>query len=164
MQLFVHEGITPSIRRAFVIYLASHNRPVHEVLFPPQRDIRQEYERSSRGMTTEQVDLPTLLTARDRMEHELQSGVDANERRFLVSLVSNQPEWALLRIAHLDQMPGIRWKLRNLSNLQTGTAEPRQIRRAGWHSRAATRVGEARAQPTSDRHFSSQIGLNAHQN
>ncbi len=37
----------PGIRRAFVVYLASHNRPVHEVLFPSLRDIRQEFE--SRG-------------------------------------------------------------------------------------------------------------------
>ena len=29
MQLFAHEGITADIRRAFVVYLASHNRPVH---------------------------------------------------------------------------------------------------------------------------------------
>ena len=41
MQLFAHEGITAGIRRAFVVYLASHNRPVHEVLFPSLRDIRQ---------------------------------------------------------------------------------------------------------------------------
>jgi predicted nucleotidyltransferase component of viral defense system len=40
-QLFAHEGITPGIRRAFVVYLASHNRPVHEVLFPATRDIGQ---------------------------------------------------------------------------------------------------------------------------
>jgi hypothetical protein len=33
LQLFAHEGITPGIRRAFVVYLACHNRPVHEVLF-----------------------------------------------------------------------------------------------------------------------------------
>jgi predicted nucleotidyltransferase component of viral defense system len=43
MQLFAHEGITAGIRRAFVVYLASHNRPVHEVLFPALRDIRNEY-------------------------------------------------------------------------------------------------------------------------
>ena len=42
MQLFAHEGITPGIRQAFVVYLASHNRPVHEVLFPSQRDITQD--------------------------------------------------------------------------------------------------------------------------
>jgi predicted nucleotidyltransferase component of viral defense system len=34
MELFAHGGITPSIRRAFVVYLASHNRTIHEVLFP----------------------------------------------------------------------------------------------------------------------------------
>jgi predicted nucleotidyltransferase component of viral defense system len=28
LQLFAHEGITAGIRRAFVVYLASHNRPV----------------------------------------------------------------------------------------------------------------------------------------
>jgi predicted nucleotidyltransferase component of viral defense system len=42
MQLFAYEGITPAIRQAFVVYLASHNRPVHEVLFPAKRDITQE--------------------------------------------------------------------------------------------------------------------------
>jgi hypothetical protein len=41
MQLFAHEGITPSIRQAFVVYLVSHNRPGHEVLFPAKRDITQ---------------------------------------------------------------------------------------------------------------------------
>jgi predicted nucleotidyltransferase component of viral defense system len=34
MQLFAHGGIIPEIRRAFVAYLASHNRTLHEVLFP----------------------------------------------------------------------------------------------------------------------------------
>lgn len=49
MQLFAHEGITLGIRRAFVVYLASHNRPVHEVLFPTLRDISQDYERTFKG-------------------------------------------------------------------------------------------------------------------
>jgi predicted nucleotidyltransferase component of viral defense system len=45
MQLFAHEGITPAIRRAFVVYLTGHNRPIHEVLFPTLRNIG--YERSA---------------------------------------------------------------------------------------------------------------------
>lgn len=118
MQLFAHEGISPGIRRAFVVYLACHNRPVHEVLFPASRDISQEYERNFKGMTSEPVELPELLAARERMMHELQSGLDAEERRFLLSLVANQPEWPLLGIEHLDQLPGIRWKRHNLGQLQ----------------------------------------------
>ena len=123
MQLFAHEGITANIRRAFVVYLASHNRPVHEVLFPTLRDIGQEYERNFIGMTTEPVELAALLTTRERMVQELQSGLDAQERRFLRSLVANKPEWSLLGIAHLDQLPGIRWKLHNLGQLELKNAK-----------------------------------------
>lgn len=118
MQLFAHEGITAGIRRAFVVYLASHNRPVHEVLFPALRDIGQEYERNFKGMTAEPVELPQLLAARERMVHELQSGLDADERRFLLSLVAGRPEWPLLGIEHAEHLPGIRWKLHNLAQLE----------------------------------------------
>jgi hypothetical protein len=118
MQLFAHEGITANIRRAFVVYLASHNRPVHEVLFPTLRNIEQEYERNFIGMTIEPVELSALLAARERMLRELQDGLDANERGFLLSLVAGRPQWPLLGIAHLEHLPGIRWKLHNLALLE----------------------------------------------
>ena len=118
MQLFAHEGITAGIRRAFVVYLSSHNRPVHEVLFPALRDISQEYEHNFKGMTTEPVQLHELLNAREQMIHILQQGLDTNERRFLLSLVANKPEWQLLGFEHLEQLPGIRWKLHNLAALE----------------------------------------------
>jgi predicted nucleotidyltransferase component of viral defense system len=123
MQLFDHEGITPDIRRAFVVYLASHNRPVHEVLFPALRDIRQDYERTFKGMTTEVVPLPRLLAARDELLSQLQKGLDEKERGFLVSLVQNRPAWDLLEFPHLAQLPGIRWKLHNLSQLEKTNPE-----------------------------------------
>ena len=117
MQLLENEGITPGIRRAFVVYLACHNRPVHEVLFPPLRDIRQEYERSFKGMTAAPVQLDALLAVRECMEQEIQSGLDVDERRFLLSLVAGRPDWPALGIAHAEQLPGIRWKLHNLEQL-----------------------------------------------
>ncbi len=117
MQLFAHEGITPAIRRSFVVYLACHNRPVHEVLFPVPRDISQEYERTFKGMTAEPVALEELIATRDRLIHELQKGLDADERKFLISVVRNQPEWNLLGTTHFPDLPGIRWKLSNLEKL-----------------------------------------------
>jgi predicted nucleotidyltransferase component of viral defense system len=118
MQLFEHEGITPGIRRAFVVYLAGHNRPVHEVLFPQLRDIRQEYEQNFDGMTTDPVPLDALLVARERMVRELHTELDDHERRFLLSLVAATPDWSLLGLAHLEQLPALRWKLQNLMQLQ----------------------------------------------
>jgi predicted nucleotidyltransferase component of viral defense system len=122
LQLFAHEGITAGIRRAFVVYLASHNRPVHEVLFPSLRDIRQEFEHNFAGMTAEPVELDALLAARERMVRELQQGLSADERRFLLSLVSAKPEWSLLGVPHLEQLPGLRWKLQNLERLRKADA------------------------------------------
>ena len=117
MQLLENEGITPGIRRAFIIYLACHNRPVHEVLFPPMRDIRQEYERNFKGMTAQPVELGVLLGVRERMVQEIQAGLDTDERRFLLSLVAGRPDWSTLGIAHAEYLPGIRWKLHNLQQL-----------------------------------------------
>lgn len=118
MQLFAHEGITPGIRRAFVVYLASHKRPVHEVLFPTLRDVRQEFEHNFAGMTADPIKLDTLLAARERMIRELQHGLTKDERRFLLSLVAAEPEWALLGVPHLEHLPGMRWKLQNLERLR----------------------------------------------
>jgi predicted nucleotidyltransferase component of viral defense system len=117
-ELFSHEGITPRIRRAFVVYLASHNRPIHEVLFPELRDIRQDYERTFQGMTREPVALNTLLEVRARLVDQIHRELDENERKFLLSLVSNDPQWNLLGIDHLAELPAIRWKLRNLEELK----------------------------------------------
>jgi predicted nucleotidyltransferase component of viral defense system len=118
MQLFAHEGITAAIRRAFVVYLASHNRPVHEVLFPELRDIRAEFEQNFIGMTTDPVKLAALMEARDRMIKELPASLDADERRFLLSLVRAEPDWKALGLAHAADLPAIRWKLQNLTRLK----------------------------------------------
>jgi len=123
MQLFAHEGITPAIRRAFVIYLAGHSRPLHQVLFPAPRNIQQDYENNFQGMTAEPVSLDALLAARERLMSELQQGLDDAERRFLVSLVTGAPEWSLLGIPHIEFLPGIRWKLHNLAQLQKTDAK-----------------------------------------
>jgi predicted nucleotidyltransferase component of viral defense system len=125
MQLFQHEGITPGIRRSFAVYLASHNRPIHEVLAPTLRDISGEFEATFRGMTAEPVELEPLLSARDRMIAELQAGLDTNERAFLLSLARKEPNWALLGIEHLERLPGIRWKMTNLERL--AQADPKKF-------------------------------------
>jgi predicted nucleotidyltransferase component of viral defense system len=118
MQLFAHEGITAAIRRAFVVYLASHNGPVHEVLFPQLRNIRADYEQNFVGMTTEPVELAALIEARDRMIKELQADLDPDERRFLLSFVRAEPDWKALGVAHVSDLPAVRWKLQNLARLK----------------------------------------------
>jgi predicted nucleotidyltransferase component of viral defense system len=118
MQLFAHEGVTEGIRRAFVVYLAGHNRPIHEVLFPNLRDIEQEYRETFVGMTAEEVALDTLHDARAKLLRTLHASLDGNERQFLVSVARNQPQWDLLDLDHVKNLPALRWKMRNLDELQ----------------------------------------------
>ena len=53
---------------------------------------------------------------------ELQQGLMADERQFLLSLVAAEPEWSLLGVPHLEQLPGLRWKLQNLERLRKAGA------------------------------------------
>lgn len=117
LQLFANEGITRDIRRSFVVYLASHNRPIHEVLFPTEIDISREYESTFRGMTTEPVEVSELLSVRDRLLHELPRSLTPDERQFLMSLASAEPQWELLGVNHAQRLPAIKWKVQNLQKL-----------------------------------------------
>jgi predicted nucleotidyltransferase component of viral defense system len=51
--LLANEGLTPQVRRAFVVYLASHDRPMHELLAPPFKDIARVYAAEFAGMARE---------------------------------------------------------------------------------------------------------------
>lgn len=66
---------------------------------------------------------------------ELQQGLDANERRFLLSLVAAEPERSLLGVPQLEQFPGLRWKLQNLEGLRKTNA-----RKFAQRSEALARV------------------------
>jgi predicted nucleotidyltransferase component of viral defense system len=117
LQLFRNEGITPGIRRSFVVYLASHNRPIHEVLFPAELDISRDYAQTFRGMTTEPVELTELLSARSQLFSELPKSLTPDERQFLISLANADPQWNLLGIEHASRLPAIKWKVQNLQRL-----------------------------------------------
>jgi hypothetical protein len=117
LQLFANEGITPGIRRSFVVYLASHNRPIHEVLFPTELDIARDYEQTFRGMTADPVELSELLSARSRLFSEIPKSLTRDERRFLISLANADPQWNLLGVEQAQRLPAIKWKVQNLRRL-----------------------------------------------
>jgi hypothetical protein len=63
------------------------------------------------------VELSELIATRERLIREIQQGLDSDERKFLISFVRKQPNWSLLGIPHLAELPGIRWKIHNLGQL-----------------------------------------------
>src|SRR5437762_3861627 len=82
--LLANEGIGEDLRKAFVVYILSHNRPMAEVLAPARLDIAQEFTRGFEGMTETPVSLDDLLRAREEFIEELVGRMPDEHRRFLV--------------------------------------------------------------------------------
>src|SRR5690606_4453673 len=94
--LLANEGISDELRRAFIVYLLSHDRPMHEVLAPKLKDITQEYERGFVGMTETPVELDELLSARQALIDEIVGRMPEEHRDFLISFERGEPDWPLL--------------------------------------------------------------------
>lgn len=102
----------------FVVYLAGHNRPMHEVLFPSIKPLGPIFENEFEGMTTEAVKLTALEEVRERLLSELPRALTARQREFLLSMARAAPDWTLLPHSHIEHLPAIQWKLLNLERLR----------------------------------------------
>jgi predicted nucleotidyltransferase component of viral defense system len=113
--LLANEGIDHALRKAFLVYMLSHNRPMSEVLAPTRLDIKQEFERGFAGMTEEPVTLEELLKTREEFIAELVGKMPQEHRRFLISFEEGKPDWKLLDIPHAEKLPAVQRRLQNLA-------------------------------------------------
>lgn len=112
------EGITDEIRRAFVIFLASHDRPMNELLTPNRQDLQQVFADQFEGMTLDPVPLVTLAATREQLIEHINSHLTSAEREFLLSVKRLEPKWELLGVPGIERLPGVQWKLYNLRKME----------------------------------------------
>jgi hypothetical protein len=115
--LFQAEGLTDDIRRAFVIFLASHDRPMSELLTPNRKDLKQVFADQFEGMTLDPVPLAALESARERLIEKINADLTTAEREFLLSMKRLEPKWDLLGLPGIEKLPGPQWKLYNLRKM-----------------------------------------------
>ena len=118
MHMLHRFGWQPAFIDCFVVYLAGHNRPVHEVLFPKIRLLEPTFTNEFAGMTLDMVELGSLEQTQLRVLQELPQQLTRAHRDFLLSLVRGDPDWELMPMQHLRELPAIQWKLMNLSKLK----------------------------------------------
>lgn len=121
--LLANEGIDDNLRRAFIVYLVSHDRPISEVLMPSRKDITQEFAQGFDGMTVEPVALDELLTARESLIASIAGNMPAGHREFLLGFKRGSPDWKLLNIPGAQELPAVRWKQLNLDKLSATARE-----------------------------------------
>jgi len=118
--LLANEGIDDPLRRAFIVYLLSHNRPMSEILAPARKPIEAEFQRGFEGMSERQVTLADLTGAREALIAAIAGEMPETHRRFLLSFEMGQPEWPLLGVPGAKDLPAVRWRERNLASLAAG--------------------------------------------
>lgn len=115
--LFENEGITEKIRKAFLVYLISHNRPILELLNPNFSDISKIYEQEFIGMTIDDCNLEDLIKTRKKLVTQLNTDLTNGEKRFLLSFKSCKPDWNLIGLNNIRELPAVKWKLMNLEKM-----------------------------------------------
>ncbi|OGU72113.1 MAG: hypothetical protein A2V93_06005 [Ignavibacteria bacterium RBG_16_34_14] len=116
--LFNNEGLTDNIRKAFIVYLISHARPMVELLNPGLKDIKQIFENEFAGMTTEEVKLYDVTDVRTELIKKIKRFLTEDEIKFLLSFKNRKPEWKLLGIEGIEDLPAVKWKLMNLGKMK----------------------------------------------
>lgn len=115
--LLENEGIGDALRLAFVVYLASHGRTMAEVLEPTRKPLSDIFEAQFAGMSRIPVTVAELESAREELIALLRGALTAREKAFLLSMKQGEPDWNLLPVPHLAELPALQWKLRNIRAL-----------------------------------------------
>lgn len=117
-QFFSRCDFTPEIKLGFLALLLSSNRPVHELLSPNFTMSEGVFSNEFSGMTA----LPfTFLEAEQtfhRLVNTIHTRLNDEEKSELLRFVSLEPVHSTVLTSQMMNLPGIRWKVKNLEKLR----------------------------------------------
>lgn len=116
--LLDHEGISNELKKTFIVYLISGNRPLSDMLNPSFKNVRKEFDIEFSGMNFIPVEYEELEEARKKLIDQLKTALSEEEKRFLISFKIGEPEWSLLGIPDIEKLPAIKWKLNNIRKMK----------------------------------------------
>jgi predicted nucleotidyltransferase component of viral defense system len=115
--LLAREGIDDKLRRAFIVYLLCHHRPMHEVLTARSKDITTLFARDFEGMPAEPVTLKELTDTRETLIETIVGKMPDAHRQFLISFERGAPNWGLLGLPAVAELPAVKWRQLHLDKL-----------------------------------------------
>ena len=111
------DGLTDEVMKALLVYVISHPRPIPEVLSPRLQDIGESFEREFRFMARESMSVENMKDTRARLVDEVHRKLNPDDRAFLLSVKSGEPDWNLHPVEHVRNLPAVQWKLKNIRAL-----------------------------------------------
>ena len=105
------------MRKSFIVYLISHDRPMVEVLNPGLVDIRTAFEIEFKGMTLDEVTCEDLEKTREELISMIARELTIQEKQFIVSVKEGIPQWDLMGMEGIENLPAVKWKLLNIGKM-----------------------------------------------
>jgi predicted nucleotidyltransferase component of viral defense system len=116
--LLRNEGIGLRTRKAFLVYVISHPRPMIDILNPGFNDIWDVFEKEFKEMTPETLSYEELCATRETLVSTIMREVTHEEKHFLLSVKEGAPKWDLLGLEGAENLPAVKWKLLNIGKME----------------------------------------------
>jgi hypothetical protein len=68
-------------------------------------------------MVVEPVTADELRIAGERLVSRLREEMTEGEKRFIISVKEGKPEWDLLEVTGIENLPAVQWKLQNIRRM-----------------------------------------------
>jgi len=111
------DKLDDTLRKTFIVYLISNNRPISELINPNRLDMRRVHENEFEGMSLTSLSYETLEETRETLIHQISADLTSHERQFLLSFKIGKPEWDLLGVKGIECFPAVQWKLQNIHKM-----------------------------------------------
>lgn len=115
--LLDNEGISRELMVALLVYLMSHPRPMAELLAPNPKPLDESYQAEFAGMAMNEVGVEVLAATLPALVKALHANLTEHDKAFLLGFKAGKPEWDHLGMTHIRNLPAIRWKQRNLEQM-----------------------------------------------
>ncbi len=112
-----NEGITEDTKNGFIMYLLSHKRPPHEILYPTKKDMRELLKNEFEGMSSIDFSYDDFEKTREWLINKVDSLITDTDRNFLISFFDGNPNWQLFKYPDAQHLPAVKWKLQNINKM-----------------------------------------------
>lgn len=110
-----NEGFTDEIKKGFLLFLLSSNRPLHELLHPNFIDQRKTLLNQFEGMSPEPFTYGDFEKIRKELIKVIHQNLTAEDKEFLMGFGEGTPNWD---VYDFERFPAVQWKLQHLINLK----------------------------------------------
>jgi hypothetical protein len=105
------------------MFLLSHFRPMSELIDPHLSDQRHTFETQFSGMTATPFSYENFEETRTRLLSEVKKNLTDDDKKFLLTFKSGEPQWEFFPLKELKGLPAVKWKLQNIQNVKAKNPE-----------------------------------------